>query len=328
MLDEQNPEKGKSKSSFRSARFDGLEMPTKYKPLEPQKELSLAYAYRDGGDDLAGKKLVLAYTFRAKKMAGVFWKKYGGDFRDYESEANIGLMKALEKFDPDKGFRFGTYATWWIKASLQDYVMRNNSLVRVGTTSDQKKLFFNLRRERAQISTKNPNISEYEVDEIAAKNLGVDVETVQEMRIRMENDYSLNAPQGDEEGSREWIDGLEDENANNASEAADLESMRGIFAKAVENLKGKKQGGLNDRHIEIIRLRRFEEKTLEDTAEIISVSGEKPLSKERVRQLEVQALERILDEIAVMTGIDVDKSVLKTNKRRSAPSSKSKATPS
>ena len=225
-----------------------------------------------------------AYLRLAVSMASKY-RRYGADMTDLVQEAGIGLMKAAEKFDPERGVRFSTYAVWWIKASIQDYVMRNWSLVRTGSTSSQKALFFNLKRVKARITREQEgetnNVDKARLSELIAVELGVPMRDVEMMEARLSgSDYSLNAQQANDDG-REWIDLLEDDSVQ-SSQKVEQERDRSLLRKSlVEALQT-----LNEREKKIIldRKLRDEPRTLE------SLGGELGLSKERIRQLEFQAL--------------------------------------
>ena len=212
------------------------------------------------------------------------YKRYGADMTDLVQEAGIGLMKAAEKFDPERGVRFSTYAVWWIKASIQDYVMRNWSLVRTGSTSSQKALFFNLKRVKARLSREQEEINDVDrgrLNELVAAELGVPIKDVEMMEARLSgSDYSLNAQQSNDEG-REWIDLLEDETVHSAPKVEqdrDMAVLRDSLDDALRVLNAREKKIILDRKL------RDEPRTLE------SLGGELGLSKERIRQLESQAL--------------------------------------
>jgi len=216
------------------------------------------------------------------------YKRYGADMTDLVQEAGIGLMKAAEKFDPERGVRFSTYAVWWIKASIQDYVMRNWSLVRTGSTSSQKALFFNLKRVKARLSREqkenNNSVDISRLSELVAEELGVPVRDVEMMEARLSgSDYSLNAQQSDEDG-REWIDLLEDDSVQSSNKIEydrDLAVLRGSLNEALKVLTEREKKIIVDRKL------RDEPRTLE------SLGGELGLSKERIRQLEANALVKL-----------------------------------
>lgn len=256
--------------------------------LDAQTEARLARAWRDQGDTAALHRLVTAYMRLAVAMAAKF-RRYGAASPDLTQEAAIGLMKAAERFDPDLGHRFSTYAVWWIKAQLQDYVMRNWSLVRTGSTSGQKALFFNLRRIEARLTReareRGETLEGPALRRAIALDLGVTEAEVAMMEGRLAgSDASLNAPQaGDDEG-REWIDALEDD-APQAAEAVqstrDLAALRRHLAAAM--------GGLSPRERLIVQARQLTEvpRTLAELGQELN------LSKERVRQLEAQAFAKL-----------------------------------
>ena len=255
--------------------------------LDADIELELARKWRNHGDEKALHRLVNAYLRLAVSMA-TRYRRYGADMTDLIQEAGIGLMKAAEKFDPERGVRFSTYAVWWIKASIQDYVMRNWSLVRTGSTSSQKALFFNLKRVKARISreqeTEINTVDKGRLNELVATELGVPVRDVEMMEARLSGaDYSLNAQQTDEDG-REWIDFLEDESVHSADKVEhdrDLAVLRGSLDEALKVLNDREKKIILDRKL------RDEPRTLE------SLGGELGLSKERIRQLETQALVKL-----------------------------------
>ena len=251
--------------------------------LDAETEAALARAWRDHGDTAALHRLVTAYMRLAIAMAARF-RRYGAPMNDLVQEASLGLMKAAEKFDPDRGVRFSTYAVWWIKAGIQDHVMRNWSLVRTGSTSGQKALFFNLRRVQAKLEREARERGEVldaaQLREKVASEIGVTLAEVQMMEGRLAGmDASLNAMQAEDEG-REWIEVLPDEapQAEEQVEAAhDRARLRGWLAQAMAALNPR------ERHIVIERRLRDEPRTLE------SLGAELGLSKERIRQLEAAA---------------------------------------
>ncbi len=264
--------------------------------LDAETELGLARAWRNDGDEKALHRLVNAYMRLAISMASRY-KRYGAPMPDLIQEAGVGLMKAAEKFDPDRGVRFSTYAVWWIKASIQDYVMRNWSMVRTGSTSSQKALFFNLRRVRARLEREagaNGEVLDgYRLREMIAAEIGVPLRDVEMMDARLAGaDFSLNAQQAGDEG-REWLEALEDNSpqaAETVTRDADLDRVRGWLADALASLNAR------ERMIIIERKLRDEPRTLE------SLGQELGLSKERIRQLEAQALTKLRKRLEGMTG--------------------------
>jgi RNA polymerase sigma-32 factor len=264
--------------------------------LDSETELALARAWRDHGDEKALHRLVNAYMRLAVAMAARY-RRYGAPMPDLIQEAGVGLLKAAEKFDPDRGVRFSTYAVWWIKASIQDYVMRNWSMVRTGSTSSQKALFFNLRRVRAKLEREAGQNGEaldgHRLREMIAEEIGVPLRDVEMMDARLAGaDFSLNAQQAGEEG-REWVEALEDEApqaAETVTRGQDLDRVRGWLAEAMASLNPR------ERMIIVERKLRDEPRTLE------SLGQELGLSKERIRQLEAQALTKLRKRLEATTG--------------------------
>lgn len=252
--------------------------------LDAETELRLAYAWRDERDEAALHRLITAYMRLAISMASKF-KRYGAPMNDLIQEAGLGLMKAADKFDPDRGVRFSTYAVWWIKASIQDYVMRNWSMVRTGSTSSQKSLFFNMRRVQARLERESAAAGEvldkHQMRQMISTEIGVPLHDVEMMEGRLSgSDYSLNATQSVEDEGREWIDALVDESAQaeeTVEHSHDTEQLREWLLSALNSL--------NERERFIVRERKLRDqpRTLE------SLGDELCLSKERVRQLEAAA---------------------------------------
>jgi RNA polymerase sigma-32 factor len=256
--------------------------------LDAETELRLAYAWRDQRDEQALHRLITAYMRLAISMASKF-RRYGAPMNDLIQEASLGLMKAADKFDPDRGVRFSTYAVWWIKASIQDYVMRNWSMVRTGSTSSQKALFFNLRRVQAKLqreaSQRGEMLDQYQLRQLVAAEVGVPIADVEMMEGRLSgSDYSLNAPQSSDEDGREWIDALEDDGTQ-ASDAVEGEHDTGRLREWL--VKSMQQLNQRERYIVAERKLRDEGRTLE------SLGEELGLSKERVRQLEAAAFAKM-----------------------------------
>ena len=257
----------------------------KFPLLEPEEEYMLAKRWVEDQDTEAAHKLVTSHLRLAAKIA-MGYRGYGLPQAEVISEANVGLMQAVKRFDPEKGFRLATYAMWWIRASIQEYILRSWSLVKLGTTSAQKKLFFNLRKAKSRIGALEEGDLRPENVARIAHDLGVTEDEVISMNRRLSGgDASLNATVGQEgEGTMQWQDWLEDESADQASdyEARDeLEARRELLAEAMEVL--------NDRERDILTRRRLAEEplTLEE------LSGQYDVSRERIRQIEVRAFEKL-----------------------------------
>lgn len=256
--------------------------------LDAETEVRLARAWRDQRDERALHRLITAYMRLAISMAAKF-RRYGAPMNDLIQEASLGLMKAADKFDPDRGVRFSTYAVWWIKASIQDYVMRNWSMVRTGSTSSQKALFFNLRRVQAKLereaSQRGEVLDQHQLRQMVAADIGVPVADVEMMEGRLSgSDYSLNATQSSDEDGREWIDALEDDGAQAAEVIEDAHDGARLRSWLVTAMRG-----LNPRERYIVAERKLKDegRTLE------SLGEELGLSKERVRQLEAAAFAKM-----------------------------------
>ena len=257
----------------------------KFPMLEPEEEYMLAKSWVEREDTEAAHKMVTSHLRLAAKIA-MGYRGYGLPTAEVISEANVGLMQAVKRFDPEKGFRLATYAMWWIRASIQEYVLRSWSLVKLGTTSAQKKLFFNLRKAKARIGALEEGDMRPENVKRIATDLGVTEAEVISMNQRMAgSDASLNAQVGsDGEGTMQWQDWLEDENADQAGDYADkdeLDVRRELLTEAMDVL--------NDREKDILAQRRLMDKPV--TLETLSVQYD--VSRERIRQIEVRAFEKI-----------------------------------
>jgi len=251
--------------------------------LEPQEEYMLAKSWREHGDREAAHRLVTSHLRLVAKIA-MGYRGYGLPIGEVISEGNVGLMQAVKRFDPDKGFRLATYAMWWIRASIQEYILRSWSLVKMGTTAAQKRLFFNLRKAKSRISALEEGDLKPEQVKAIAKRLGVTEEEVVSMNQRLIGDASLNAPIRLDSDSGEWQDWLVDERDDQETMLAageELENRRAALKQAL--------GVLNDRERRIFEARRLSDDpiTLEQLAEEFGVS------RERVRQIEVRAFEKV-----------------------------------
>lgn len=255
--------------------------------LTNEEEKSLAYKWVKDGDIDAAQKLVTSHLRLVAKIA-MGYKGYGLPLFDLISEGNLGLMQAVKKYDPDKGFRLATYAIWWIRASIQEYVLHSWSLVKIGTTAAQKKLFFNLRKLRNQLKKYEEGYLNNDQIKSISQDLGVTEDEVKQMEGRVFNqDFSLNTPLNDENQS-EWIDQIEDENMdieNRTEKSDELDKRKELFNVAVKTLES--------RELEILEARRLKEpaKTLEELSQKFSIS------RERVRQIENKAIKKLQEEI-------------------------------
>ena len=255
----------------------------KFPMLAKEEEFMLAKRWQEHGDSEAAEKMVTSHLRLVAKIA-MGYRGYGLPMAEVISEGNVGLMQSVKKFDPDKGFRLATYAMWWIRASIQEYILRSWSLVKLGTTAAQKKLFFNLRRIKGEINAlEQGDLKPEQVSEIAER-LNVSESEVRSMNGRMSgSDASLNVPMG-QDGDMEWQDWLADEEPNQAATFADSQE----FDARMELLQAA-MGDLNEREQHILQERRLtdEPKTLEDLSEVYNVS------RERIRQIEVRAFEKL-----------------------------------
>ncbi|MBX3488957.1 MAG: RNA polymerase sigma factor RpoH [Parvibaculum sp.] len=256
----------------------------KFPMLEPQQEYMLAKRWREHEDAEAAHQLVTSHLRLVAKIA-MGYRGYGLPIGEVISEGNVGLMQAVKRFEPERGFRLATYAMWWIRASIQEYILRSWSLVKMGTTAAQKKLFFNLRKVKGQIQAiEDGDLRPEQVKEISER-LGVTEDEVVSMNRRMAGpDNSLNAPLRQDSETGEWQDWLVDDTADQEAtlgEEQELEQRREMLAAAMETL--------NEREMHILTERRLKDEpaTLED------LSQEYGISRERVRQIEVRAFEKL-----------------------------------
>ncbi len=262
----------------------------KFPLLEPEEEYMLAKAWVDHQDSEAAHRLVTSHLRLAAKIA-MGYRGYGLPQAEVISEANVGLMQAVKRFDPERGFRLATYAMWWIRASIQEYILRSWSLVKMGTTSAQKKLFFNLRKAKAKLGALEEGDLRPENVKQIAHDLSVTEQEVIEMNRRLAgSDASLNATVGSADGdsTAQWQDWLEDESADQASdfaEADELETRRSMLTAAMDVL--------TDRERDILMERRLRDDPL--TLEELSCRYE--VSRERIRQIEVRAFEKLQDRM-------------------------------
>jgi RNA polymerase sigma-32 factor len=260
-----------------------LEEIRRFPMLEPQEEFMLAKRWREHGDREAAHKLVTSHLRLVAKIA-MGYRGYGLPIAEVVSEGNVGLMQAVKRFEPDKGFRLATYAMWWIKAAIQEYILRSWSLVKMGTTANQKKLFFNLRKAKSKISALEEGDLRPDQVKLIAKRLGVTEQDVVEMNRRLGGDMSLNAPIRDDGDAGEWQDWLTDESIDQESRLAESEEVDNRRQALTDAL-----GVLNERERRIFEARRLADDpmTLEDLA------AEFGVSRERVRQIEVRAFEKV-----------------------------------
>ncbi len=260
-----------------------LDQIRRFPMLEPKEEYMLAKRWREHGDRDAAHKLVTSHLRLVAKIA-MGYRGYGLPISEVVSEGNVGLMQAVKRFEPDKGFRLATYAMWWIKASIQEYILRSWSLVKMGTTANQKKLFFNLRKAKSKISALQEGDLRPDQVKLIAQRLGVTEQDVVDMNRRLGGDASLNAPIRDDGDSGEWQDWLADNSESQETvmaEHEELDNRRKALGSALEVL--------NDRERRIFQARRLADDpvTLEELAEEFGVS------RERVRQIEVRAFEKV-----------------------------------
>jgi RNA polymerase sigma-32 factor len=251
--------------------------------LERQEEYLLAKRWREDGDRDAAHKLVTSHLRLVAKIAKSY-RGYGLPIADIISEGHVGLMQSVERFEPDKGFRFATYAVWWIKAAIQEYILRSWSLVKMGTTANQKKLFFRLRETKSKIFALDKGDMRPDQVKLIAKRLGVTEQDVIDMNRRLGGDASLNAPIHQDGDSGEWQDWLVDESPDQETTLAahdEFDYRRKVLSDAL--------GVLNERERRIFEGRRL----AEDLITLAELAGEFGVSRERVRQIEVRAFEKV-----------------------------------
>lgn len=251
--------------------------------LEPQEEYMLAKSWREHGDREAAHRLVTSHLRLVAKIA-MGYRGYGLPISEVISEGNVGLMQAVKRFEPEKGFRLATYAMWWIKASIQEYILRSWSLVKMGTTANQKKLFFNLRKAKSKISALEEGDLHPDQVKTIAKRLGVTETDVVEMNRRLGGDVSLNAPIREDGDSGEWQDWLVDESDNQESRLAqneEADNRRRALSQSLDVL--------NERERRIFEARRL----ADDPITLEELASEFGVSRERVRQIEVRAFEKV-----------------------------------
>ena len=260
-----------------------LEEIRKFPMLAPDEEFMLAKRWQEREDSDAAEKLVTSHLRLVARIA-MGYRGYGLPIGEVISEGNVGLMQAVKRFDPDKGFRLATYAMWWIRASIQEYILRSWSLVKMGTTAAQKKLFFNLRRAKSQLQALDEgDLKPEHVKKIATK-LGVPEEDVVNMNRRLGGDASLNAPIRAESESGEWQDWLVDDTPTQEDRLVENEEL-----KRRKSYLSSAMSVLNDRERRVFEARRL----AEDPSTLEQLSEEFGVSRERIRQIEVRAFEKV-----------------------------------
>src|SRR5438309_5879279 len=255
----------------------------KFPLLEPQEEFMLAKRWREHGESQAAHKLVTSHLRLVAKI-DMGYRGYGLPIAEVISEGNVGLMQAVKRFDPDRGFRLTTYAMWWIRASIQEFILRSWSLVKMGTTANQKKLFFNLRKAKSKISALEEGDLKPDQVKLIARRLGVTEQDVIDMNRRLGGDVSLNAPIREEGDSGEWQDWLVDDATSQETRLAENEE-----ADNRKQALGEALTVLNDRERRIFEARRL----ADDPITLEELASEFGVSRERVRQIEVRAFEKV-----------------------------------
>jgi len=261
-----------------------LEEIRRFPMLEAEEECVLATRWREQGDADAAHKLVTSHLRLVVKIA-VGYRGYGLPVSEIISEGNVGLMQAAKRFDPQQGFRFATYAMWWIKAAIHEYILRSWSLVKIGTTANQKKLFFNLRKAKSKIAALEEGDMHPDQVKLIAQRLGVTEQDVVEMNRRLGGDVSLNAQMRDDPDSGEWQDWLVDESSadqeSRIAESEESENRKKALAQALSVLNARER-------------RIFEGRRLaEDPSTLEDLASEFGVSRERVRQIEVRAFQKV-----------------------------------
>ena len=251
--------------------------------LAPEEEYMLAKSWREHGDREAAQRLVTSHLRLVAKIA-MGYRGYGLPIGEVVSEGNVGLMQAVKRFEPDKGFRLATYAMWWIRAAIQEYILRSWSLVKMGTTANQKKLFFNLRKAKSQISALEEGDMRPDQVKTIAHRLGVTEQDVVDMNRRMSGDASLNAPIRQEGEGGEWQDWLVDNSTNQEAILVEQEESDNRLAALRNSLSV-----LNERERRIFEARRL----MDEPITLEELSAEFNISRERVRQIEVRAFEKV-----------------------------------
>ena len=259
----------------------------KFPMLEANEEYMLAKRYQEHGDPGAAQKLITSHLRLVAKIA-MGYRGYGLPISEVISEGNAGLMHAVKRFEPEKGFRLATYAMWWIRAAIQEYVLRSWSLVKIGTTAAQKRLFFNLRKVKGQIAALDDGSLHPDQVKQIANTLNVTEQDVVQMNARLSGDASLNSPMRADEGSSEWQDWLVDDTPSQETalgESQELDERLGLLSQAMDVL--------NERERAIFQARRLQDNpsTLEQLAQQYDVS------RERIRQIEVRAFEKVQDAV-------------------------------
>jgi RNA polymerase sigma-32 factor len=259
----------------------------KFPMLEPDQEFMLAKRYKEHADPSAAQKLITSHLRLVAKIA-MGYRGYGLPISEVISEGNVGLMHAVKRFEPDKGFRLATYAMWWIRAAIQEYVLRSWSLVKIGTTAAQKRLFFNLRRVKGQIAALDDgNLHPDQIKQIAT-TLSVSEADVVSMNQRLGGDASLNAPMRADEGTSEWQDWLVDDTPDQETtlgNSEEYDERMSLLTNAMDDL--------NEREKAIFQARRLKE----DPATLEELAQEYNVSRERIRQIEVRAFEKVQEKV-------------------------------